>query len=248
MLVSAMHITAGVWVNDNEQGILDRRAGVARQARPTEVAGPDGEVAGQLSPEGGGYRRHRGGEDNGDAHLKNMLVHHQVVAADHRGEAGSRALARGLLQPNSTAVGRSGWSSRCSASDGGLARLTLSAGAGRATAARRCGPAGAPRRRARRRPAGRCRRTRARAPRAPRARSSAPACRAAASRAAAWSIIVPKIDSVPSRLSISSSSRDWIGQSISDADLDLPEATGTVAAAPDGVDAVLVGVDRRRRR
>src|SRR3712207_7395867 len=36
-------------------------------------------VAAALSPDPGDYRHHRGGEDNGDAHLKNLLVHHQVV-------------------------------------------------------------------------------------------------------------------------------------------------------------------------
>jgi len=40
---------------------------------------PDGEVARALSPNPGDYRHHRGGEDNGDAHLKNLLVHHQVI-------------------------------------------------------------------------------------------------------------------------------------------------------------------------
>ena len=49
---------------------------------------------------------------------------------------------------------------------------------------------------------------------------------------AAWSISVPKIDSVPSRLSMISSSRDWIGQSISDAVSIAPEAARPVAAAP----------------
>ena len=39
---------------------------------------------------------------------------------------------------------------------------------------------------------------------------------------AAWSMSVPKIDSVPSRLSMISSSRDWIGQSISD-DVSIPQ-------------------------
>jgi secondary thiamine-phosphate synthase enzyme len=36
-------------------------------------------VARQLLPDPGDYRHHRGGEDNGDAHLKNLLVHHQVI-------------------------------------------------------------------------------------------------------------------------------------------------------------------------
>lgn len=62
-LVSAMHISAGVWVNDNESGI---------------IADID-EMLESLAPFGKDYRHHRTGEDNGDAHLKSILVHHQVV-------------------------------------------------------------------------------------------------------------------------------------------------------------------------
>src|ERR687896_745671 len=40
---------------------------------------PANDVARQLLPDPGDYRHHRGGEDNGDAHLKNLLVHHQVI-------------------------------------------------------------------------------------------------------------------------------------------------------------------------
>ena len=40
---------------------------------------PSNDVAEALLPEGGDYRHHRGGEDNGDAHLKNLLVHHQAI-------------------------------------------------------------------------------------------------------------------------------------------------------------------------
>ncbi|HJW76817.1 MAG TPA: secondary thiamine-phosphate synthase enzyme YjbQ, partial [Thermoleophilia bacterium] len=47
-------------------------------APPTWKA-PSNEVAGALVPDEGDYRHHRSGEDNGDAHLKNLLVHHQVV-------------------------------------------------------------------------------------------------------------------------------------------------------------------------
>jgi secondary thiamine-phosphate synthase enzyme len=61
-LVSAMHITAGVWVNDAESGL---------------IADID-EWLSQLAPRAD-YRHHATGEDNGDAHLKNLLVHHQVV-------------------------------------------------------------------------------------------------------------------------------------------------------------------------
>src|SRR5438094_8935388 len=79
VLVSAMHITAGVWVNDDEPGILaDALEWLAKLARPS-WSPPSNEVAESLLPEGGDYRHHRGGEDNGDAHFKNLLVHHQVV-------------------------------------------------------------------------------------------------------------------------------------------------------------------------
>jgi len=62
-LVSAMHITAGIWVNDAEEGI---------------IADID-QMLESLAPFGRDYRHHRTGEDNGDAHLKSILVHHQVV-------------------------------------------------------------------------------------------------------------------------------------------------------------------------
>ena len=63
VLVSAMHITAGVFVNDAEDGIL---------------ADIDEWLEG-LAPFRADYRHHRTGETNGDAHLKNILVHHQVI-------------------------------------------------------------------------------------------------------------------------------------------------------------------------
>jgi thiamine phosphate synthase YjbQ (UPF0047 family) len=78
-LVSAMHITAGVWVNDDEPGIqADALEWLDKLAPPSWQAPANG-VAEQLLPEGGDYRHHRGGEDNGDAHLKNLLVHHQAI-------------------------------------------------------------------------------------------------------------------------------------------------------------------------
>ncbi len=63
MLVSAMHITAGVWVNDNEPGILQDAMDFLEE----------------LAPFRADYRHHRTGETNGDAHLKNLLTHHQVI-------------------------------------------------------------------------------------------------------------------------------------------------------------------------
>jgi len=63
MLVSAMHITAGVFVNDDEPGL--------HQDIWTWLE--------QLAPFKADYLHHRTGEDNGDAHLKSMLVHHEVI-------------------------------------------------------------------------------------------------------------------------------------------------------------------------
>jgi secondary thiamine-phosphate synthase enzyme len=71
VLVSAMHITAGVFVNDDEPGLHQDIEDWLQRLAP----GP----AADDSRPGPDYRHHRGGEDNGDAHLKNLLVHHQVV-------------------------------------------------------------------------------------------------------------------------------------------------------------------------
>ncbi len=62
-LVSAMHITASVYVNDAEDGLI------------ADIE----EWAERLAPSGVDYRHHRTGEDNGDAHLKRLLLGHQVM-------------------------------------------------------------------------------------------------------------------------------------------------------------------------
>jgi thiamine phosphate synthase YjbQ (UPF0047 family) len=79
VLVSAMHITAGVWVNDDEPGILEDTLEWLDKLAPPTWSEAASAVARELLPDSGDYRHHRGGEDNGDAHLKNLLVHHQVV-------------------------------------------------------------------------------------------------------------------------------------------------------------------------
>ena len=79
VLVSAMHITAGVWINDDEPGIQADTLEWLDKLAPPSWKEPANDVARQLSPDPGDYRHHRGGEDNGDAHLKNLLVHHQVI-------------------------------------------------------------------------------------------------------------------------------------------------------------------------
>ena len=71
LLVSAMHITASVFVNDDEPGLHADLEEWLQRLAPGPSA--DGRVPG---PD---YRHHRSGEDNGDAHLKNLLLGHQVV-------------------------------------------------------------------------------------------------------------------------------------------------------------------------
>jgi thiamine phosphate synthase YjbQ (UPF0047 family) len=85
VLVSAMHITAGVWVNDDEPGIQSDALEWLDKLAPPSWQEPANEVAEALLPDPGDYRHHRGGEDNGDAHLKNLLVHHQVMVPVTRG-------------------------------------------------------------------------------------------------------------------------------------------------------------------
>ena len=63
VLVSAMHITAGVYVNDAEDGLIE----------------DIDEWLERLAPVNPAYRHHRTGESNGDSHLKSLLVHHEVI-------------------------------------------------------------------------------------------------------------------------------------------------------------------------
>ena len=85
-LVCAMHITAAVWINDDEPGLQADVLEWLDKVAPPSWHEPDGEVARELLPNPGDYRHHRGGEDNGDAHLKNLLVHHQVIVPVTDGE------------------------------------------------------------------------------------------------------------------------------------------------------------------
>jgi secondary thiamine-phosphate synthase enzyme len=63
VLVSAMHITSGVYVNDWEDGLIE-----------------DFQVwLEKLAPSGLPYKHHQTGEDNADAHLKRTIMGHQVM-------------------------------------------------------------------------------------------------------------------------------------------------------------------------
>ena len=79
VLVAAMHITAAVWINDDEPGLQADTLEWLDKLAPPSWKEPENEVARELLPDPGDYRHHRGGEDNGDAHFKNLLVHHQVI-------------------------------------------------------------------------------------------------------------------------------------------------------------------------
>jgi secondary thiamine-phosphate synthase enzyme len=69
-LVSAMHITAAIWVNDEEEGLKEDLM----------------EWLEKLAPANPNYRHHRTGEDNGDAHLKRSLLNYQCVLPVTKGK------------------------------------------------------------------------------------------------------------------------------------------------------------------
>lgn len=69
VLVSAMHITASIFINDEEPGIKQDFL----------------EWAERLAPFNPNYHHHQTGESNGDAHLKSILFHHEVIVPITKG-------------------------------------------------------------------------------------------------------------------------------------------------------------------
>ena len=63
VLVNAMHISASVFINDHESGLFED------WERWLE----------KLAPRWPGYQHHHTGEDNADAHLKALLLHHETT-------------------------------------------------------------------------------------------------------------------------------------------------------------------------
>jgi secondary thiamine-phosphate synthase enzyme len=61
--VSPMHITAAIYVNDHEDGLIE----------------DIGMWLEKLAPSWPGYKHHQTGEDNADAHLKALLLHHETT-------------------------------------------------------------------------------------------------------------------------------------------------------------------------
>lgn len=70
-LVNAMHITASVYINDDESGLLRDYDDWLEKLAPHEPVSQ--------------YRHNRTGEDNGDAHLKRQIMGREVVVAITRG-------------------------------------------------------------------------------------------------------------------------------------------------------------------
>jgi secondary thiamine-phosphate synthase enzyme len=66
-LVNAMHITASVYINDDESGLLQDYEEWLEKMAPHEPISH--------------YRHNRTGEDNGDAHLKRQIMGREVVVA-----------------------------------------------------------------------------------------------------------------------------------------------------------------------
>ncbi len=83
VLVSAMHITAGVYVNDAESGLIDDIDHWLESLAPfgayPQVNWPKPGETREVTATSTPYKHHQTGEDNGDSHLKSMLVHHQVI-------------------------------------------------------------------------------------------------------------------------------------------------------------------------
>ncbi|PIQ82728.1 MAG: hypothetical protein COV76_02070 [Candidatus Omnitrophica bacterium CG11_big_fil_rev_8_21_14_0_20_64_10] len=71
VLVNAMHITASVFINDDEPGLHADFKQFLEKWAPYDVKG---------------YQHHRTGEDNGDAHLRRQLFGREVVVAITKGK------------------------------------------------------------------------------------------------------------------------------------------------------------------
>lgn len=63
VLISAMHITAGVYVNDAESGLIADIDKWLEELAPFDI----------------NYNHHHTGETNGDSHLKSLLIGHEVI-------------------------------------------------------------------------------------------------------------------------------------------------------------------------
>jgi secondary thiamine-phosphate synthase enzyme len=77
VLVDAMHITASVFINDNETGLHADYERWLEDLAPFNASG---------DPAQGGYLHNRTGEDNADAHHKRQIMGREVVVAITEGK------------------------------------------------------------------------------------------------------------------------------------------------------------------
>lgn len=70
VLVSAMHITAGVYVNDAENGLISDIDKWLEELAPFNI----------------NYKHHMTGETNGDSHLKSLLIGHEIIVPVTNGQ------------------------------------------------------------------------------------------------------------------------------------------------------------------
>ena len=92
-LVNAMHITASVFINDDEPGLHHDYEKWLEELAPFDP-----------SPER--YHHNRTGEDNADAHHKRQIMGREVVVADHRGQTRTSARGSTSSTTNSTAAAK----------------------------------------------------------------------------------------------------------------------------------------------
>jgi thiamine phosphate synthase YjbQ (UPF0047 family) len=102
--VNAMHITASVFINDDESGLHDD------YKKWLEALAP-------FDPSPQRYRHNRTGEDNADAHLKRQVMGRAVVVAVTGGQLDFGPWESRSSTASSTGKGRSGFLSRSSGSD-----------------------------------------------------------------------------------------------------------------------------------
>lgn len=77
ILVNAMHITASVFINDNESGLHQDYDRWLEELAPFNPG---------TDPASGGYLHNRTGEDNADAHHKRQIMGREVVVAITKGK------------------------------------------------------------------------------------------------------------------------------------------------------------------
>ena len=93
LLVNAMHITASVYINDDEPGLLKDYEDFLER----------------LAPQQANYRHNQTGEDNGDAHIKRQIMGREVIVAVTNGNSTSDRGSRFFMGSSMADVGSECW-------------------------------------------------------------------------------------------------------------------------------------------